>query len=42
MKQGKLQWLQNPSQLNGGSLNDVRRGTSRTYSNKKRTHERKT
>jgi hypothetical protein len=28
-KQGKLQWLQDPSERNGDNLNNVRRKTSR-------------
>jgi hypothetical protein len=35
-KQAKLQWLQNPSQINGDNLQDLRRETSRTFRNKKR------
>jgi hypothetical protein len=33
-KQIKLQWLQNPSQMNGDNLNNVRPGTSRTIRNR--------
>jgi hypothetical protein len=34
-KQAKLQWLQDPSEVNGDNLNDIRRETSR---NKKREY----
>jgi hypothetical protein len=34
-KQGKLQWLQNPSQTNGENLKSVKCGMSRTFKNKK-------
>jgi hypothetical protein len=34
-KQAKLQWLQNPSQINGDNLQNLRRETSRTFRNKK-------
>jgi hypothetical protein len=30
-KQAKLQWLQNPSQINGDSLKNLRCETSRTF-----------
>jgi hypothetical protein len=35
-KQAKLQWLQDPSEINGDNLNNVRRETSRYFRNKKR------
>jgi hypothetical protein len=34
-KQAKLQWMQNPSQINGLTLNNVRHETRRTFRNKK-------
>jgi hypothetical protein len=34
-KQAKLQWLQNPSQVNGDNMDNVRRGASRTLRTKK-------
>jgi hypothetical protein len=34
-KQAKLQWLQNPSQISGDNLQDLRYETSRTLRNKK-------
>jgi hypothetical protein len=37
-KQAKLQWLQNPSQINGDNLHNIRRETSRTFKNKKREY----
>jgi hypothetical protein len=39
-KQAKLQWLQNPSEINGDNLNNVRREGSRYYRNKKREYLR--
>jgi hypothetical protein len=39
-KQAKLQWLQNPSQVNGNSLQNLRRETSRNFRNKKREYLR--
>jgi hypothetical protein len=30
-KQAKLQWLQDPSKINGDNLNNVRRDTSRHF-----------
>jgi restriction endonuclease S subunit len=35
-KQAKLQWLQDPSEIKGNNLNNVRRGASRYFRNKKR------
>jgi hypothetical protein len=35
-KQAKLQWLQNPSQINGDSLKNLRSETSKTCGNKKK------
>jgi hypothetical protein len=37
-KQAKLQWLRNPSQINGDKLQNLRRETSRTFRNKKREY----
>jgi hypothetical protein len=37
-KQAKLQWLQNPSQINGNNLQNVRPETSRIFRNKKREY----
>jgi hypothetical protein len=37
-KQAKLQWLQNPSQINGDVLQNLRRETSRTFRNKKKEY----
>jgi hypothetical protein len=37
-KRAKLQWLQNPSQINGDNLNNVRRETSKIFRNKKREY----
>jgi hypothetical protein len=34
-KQAKLQWLQNPSQVNGDNMDNVRREASRTFRTKK-------
>jgi hypothetical protein len=34
-KQAKLQWLQNPSQVHGDKMDDVRREASRTFRTKK-------
>jgi hypothetical protein len=34
-KQAKLQWLQDPSELNGDNLNNVRREASRHFRNKR-------
>jgi hypothetical protein len=36
--QAKLQWLKNPSQINGDNLQNLRRETSRTFRNKKREY----
>jgi hypothetical protein len=35
-KQAKLQWLQDPSEINGDNLNNVRHEASRHFRNKKR------
>jgi hypothetical protein len=35
-KQAKLQWLKDPSEINGDNLNNVRREASRYFRNKKR------
>jgi hypothetical protein len=35
-KQAKLQWLHDPSEINGDNLNNVRREASRHFRNKKR------
>ncbi|PNF20840.1 hypothetical protein B7P43_G12066 [Cryptotermes secundus] len=37
-KQAKLQWLQDPSELNGDNLNNIRRETSRHFRNKEREY----
>jgi hypothetical protein len=37
-KQAKLQWLQDPSKINGDNLNNVRREASRHFRNKKREY----
>jgi hypothetical protein len=37
-KQAKLQWLQDPSEIHGDNLNNVRRDASRYFRNKKREH----
>jgi hypothetical protein len=37
-KQAKLQWLQNPSQISGDNLQNLRCETSRRFRNKKREH----
>jgi hypothetical protein len=37
-RQAKLQFLQDPSEINGGNLNNVRRETSRHFRNKKREY----
>jgi hypothetical protein len=39
-KQAKLQWLQNPSQINGHNLQNLRRETSRSFRNNKRKYLR--
>jgi hypothetical protein len=36
--QSKLQWLQNPSKINGDNLQNLRCETSRTYRKKKRAY----
>jgi uncharacterized NAD(P)/FAD-binding protein YdhS len=37
-KQAKLQWLQDPSEINGDNLNNVRSEASRYFRNKKRQY----
>jgi hypothetical protein len=37
-KQDKLQWLQNPNQINGDNLKNLRSETSRTFRNKQRKY----
>jgi ribosomal protein L29 len=37
-KQSKLQWLQNPSEINGDNLKNVIREASRLFRNKTREH----
>jgi hypothetical protein len=37
-EQAKLQWLQDPSKINGDNLNNVRREASRYFRNKKREY----
>jgi hypothetical protein len=34
----KLQWLQDPSEINGDNLNNVRREASRHFRNKKKEY----
>jgi hypothetical protein len=36
IEQAKLQWLQDPSEINRDNLNNVRREASRQFKNKKR------
>jgi hypothetical protein len=37
-KQAKLQWLQDPSEINGDNLNNLRHAASRYFRNKKREY----
>jgi hypothetical protein len=37
-KQGKLQWIQDPNEINGGILNNVSHETSRHFRNKRREY----
>jgi hypothetical protein len=37
-KQGKLQWLQDPSEINGDNLNHISRETRRDFREKKREY----
>jgi hypothetical protein len=37
-KQSKLQWLQNPSQINGNNIQNLRCDTSRIFRKKKRKY----
>jgi hypothetical protein len=37
-KQAKLQWLQNPNQISGDNMQNLRRETSRKFRNKKREY----
>jgi hypothetical protein len=37
-KQAELQWLQNPSQISGDNLQNLRHETTRTFGNKKRKY----
>jgi uncharacterized protein YaaR (DUF327 family) len=37
-KQAKLQWLQNPSKINGDNLQNSKREVSRIFRNKKREY----
>jgi uncharacterized protein YaaR (DUF327 family) len=37
-KQAKLQWLQNPSQIDGNNLKNLRCETNRTFRNKKKEY----
>jgi hypothetical protein len=39
-KQAKLQWLQDPSEINRDILNNVRRENSRYFRNKKREYQK--
>jgi hypothetical protein len=36
MKQAKLRWLQNPSQVNGDNIDNIRHEASRTFRTKKK------
>jgi hypothetical protein len=38
MEEAKLLWLQNPSQINGNNLQNLRHETNRTFRNKKRKY----
>jgi hypothetical protein len=38
MKEAKLQWLQDPSKINGDNLNNVRREASKHFRNKKKEY----
>jgi hypothetical protein len=40
-KQAKLQWLQDPSEINTDHLNNIRREISRHFRNKKREYLKK-
>jgi hypothetical protein len=40
-KQTKLQWLQDPSEIDGDNLNNVRHEASRYFRNKKREYWKK-
>jgi hypothetical protein len=37
-KQAKLQWLRDPSEINGDNLNNIRRETRKHFRNKKREY----
>jgi hypothetical protein len=37
-KKAKLQWLQDPYEINGDKLNNIRRETSRHFTNKRRDY----
>jgi hypothetical protein len=37
-REAKLQWFQDPSQINGDSLNNIRRESSRHFRNKTREY----
>jgi hypothetical protein len=37
-KEAKLHWLQDPSEINGNKVNNIRRETSRHFRNKKREY----
>jgi hypothetical protein len=37
-KQAKFQWLQDPSEINGNNVNNVRREARRHFRNKKREY----
>jgi hypothetical protein len=37
-KHARLQWLQDPSEVNGDNLNNIRQETSRNFRNKKREY----
>jgi hypothetical protein len=39
-KQAKVQWLQDPSQMNGNDLNNIKHEASRYFRNKKKISQR--
>jgi hypothetical protein len=40
MKEAKLQWVQQPSEINGDNLNHIRLEVSGNFGNKKREYQR--
>jgi hypothetical protein len=40
-KQAKLQWLQDPKEINGDNLNNIKRDASRHFGNKRREYLKK-